>query len=368
MSKRESQKNLIYLFPSFLEHPGLQRKVSGQVKGLNALYNCQLYAIPSSALHSKWHRALAYFRFTIHSIIKAIQCDMTYIRLNAKYPLLLYILSKLASKKPIIIEVNSNYNVELPYLGRHFEYKCYQWIMKKLIHSKAHLAFPSQTVYDEVKQVHPHTHQVHFLQNGYIKDDAPLTDHEETKLRQLITTIQALKKPDTKLAVLVSSVPSPRAIDLIQVLTHYPTLKLVSIGSESLNSIHASITYIPTISPKILDHLLPYFDLGVAPQYSHETGFFGGSILKTCAYLANGLPIITDYEDSLETTELSPYIFNFRKYQDQFPNEFKDWLTVEHDRNQIKSIAKPILNWEKILGSIIQKAIQDHEIPSKLTK
>ncbi len=346
------KKKLLYLFPSFLDHPGLKRKLSGQLTVLSKHYKCRLITLMSSYSHRKWHKILAYLRLTLTSLSKAKKADIIYSRYNAKYPLLFLALAKIADTKPVIIEINGDYDTELAYLNRKYELKFHRWTFKRLLCSKANLAITNTTLFDTIKKSHPHPKQIHFLQNGYMLDPTPLTMAEIQILFELKAKIEPLKAHNIQLAVLVSAVPSPRTQEMIQILSKIPNLKIVSVGASPLKDIPQISLHIPTIPPNILDAILPQFDLGISPKYSHEIGFTAGSVLKTCTYLASGLRVVTDYDDSLIKTSLSPYIYNIASH----PNQFQEWLTTPVDQNQIKAIALKILNWEKTLNKIIEVA------------
>jgi len=346
------KKNVLYLFPAFLDHPGLKRKVDGQCHGMTALFNCTLYALSSSKTKPKWHQFLSYFIYTFKALIKTKDYEIIYCRYNAKFICLFLKLACLSFKKPVIIEINGDYLSELSFLNRRLELWCHQKLMKKFLNSKAHLAFSNTTIYKAVKAVHPNPSQVHVLQNGYLQNKTPLSDMELTQLKTLQKTIESLKKPSIKVAALVSGVPGPRTVDMLQILSHYPDIKVISIGNNPFKNICPIIHHIPPISPRLLDALLPSFDYGLAPRYRHEIGFTGGSALTTGAYLANGLAVITDYDDSLSTTTLAPYLINLKKC----PTELEEWLTIPKDKSTIASKAAQVLNWTEIICSLIKKA------------
>ena len=331
-----------YILASDLTHPGITKKIQGQLSAFSKKYATRLIY-----LKTPFH----YLSFHLDVLLSFFTSDVFYIRYNPKVPLINIIAAILSFKKIVIIEHNVKFEIELNFLKRHNENRIHRWTEKVLSNSNCLHVCVTRDILNFLIDKGYYSKNMCYVQNGYQIEKIDTQKINHTTLKN----IKTLKKRDHKLLVFVGNhYPWHGLHQILDEIKSLPLTQLLIIGplEKSPKNLPKNCHAINSCNLETLYSIFDLCDYGFGPYRWDLIGIKEGCPLKSREYLSYGLPIIVNYQDCAgDFDELKPYIYDRRTNEKIIERA----LSMDHDKTKLKEIAHRVLSWESVL-----KPVFDH--------
>jgi hypothetical protein len=343
----------LYIFPSNLEHEGINVKLNGQVDALKSVYNTRLVTLQYKRHESAFSILLALLSFELKAAFWSLLTPTIYMRYNPKTPYIMIFLSILSwFGKRIYIEHNTLLEQELKFLERKSEIVLHHIIMRFLRFSRVtHLC-----VNDELKE-----HLIHdfktspkrtvYIQNGFAM---PRLNPDTVDLN-VVKQVTALREKGKRIAIFTGNgYPWHGLNEIVSILKDRTDVELVVAGPYKSDNMPDNIHLLGKMNTSTLYTLYELSDIAISTFRWDMLNITQGSPLKTREYLCSGLPILVHYYDcAMDFDSLRPYIFN---YADS-PSALDDILSVNIDKKGLGKEAQRVLSWKSLWKDSVLKNV-----------
>lgn len=305
------KKKLIYILTSNLAHAGITLKVQSQRALLDETYKTTLLYYRYSKSDTVFKKLWAYVVFHYFFLQASVSRGTFYIRYNAKFPLIYLLLIPVSLYKRIIIEHNSVYTQELPFLGRRSEA-----VLHKLSATLCRFIRCSHNMMTEDMRVKINQ-EFHFKHTQVCPNVIPKLPRKVSLAPILHKRLKSIKKTGKKWGIFVGSDAPWHGIQIIiDTFKDRNDCEILIVGNINTEkyTYPKHFHFIAKQSIATVFALYKDCDFGIGSMRWDILGYQDVSALKTQEYLAAGLPILINYNDPYETLPTSTgIIFNIRK-------------------------------------------------------
>ena len=345
-----SRPRLVYFFPSnFLHHPGLLKKVSGQIEALQTVATVELVAFGYRSGMVFFRKYLGGVIYEWKAIYKAFFGDILYMRYNPKMVFLTLMCGVLSWSKPVFLEHNVDLEKELPYLKRVFELSMHRLLMLFLKQMPIWHVAVSASIGKSIQKKGVLAHHILVIQNGYSMTDLGCDVADQS----VIDRVTSLRKTADKIAIFVGNGYVWHGLDVaIDLVKKQPNLILLVVGPYPEKRVDDRVVFLGSLSLATLREVYGFVDIGIGSLRWDLVGAREGSPLKTREYLAMGLPILVNYHDMASDIEaLKPYVFTL---QDN-PDALSEICQKKWDKTHIAQTAQTYLSWTATLKQVLNR-------------
>lgn len=343
----------LYIFPSNLEHEGINVKLNGQVDALRTTYDTRLVTLKYRRHDSALRIVFALLTFELKTLFWSLLTPTIYMRYNPKTPYIMILLSFLSwFGKRVYIEHNTLLNQELEFLGRKSETLLHHTIMIFLRFSRVrHLCVNDELKEHLVTTFKTSPKRTLYIQNGFSMP----TINPETIDLSVVKHVQSLKGSGKKIAIFTGNgYPWHGLNEIVDLLRDRTDVELVVAGPYKSDNMPQHVHLMGKMNTSTLYTLYDLSDVAISTFRWDMLNITQGSPLKTREYLCKGLPILVHYYDcAMDFDSLKPYIFNYA----DGPAALDALLSLNIDKTALAKEAQRVLSWTSLWKESVLKNV-----------
>lgn len=343
----------LYIFPSNLEHEGINVKLNGQVDALRTVYSTRLVTLKYRRHDSAVRILLSLLTFELKTLFWSIVTPTIYMRYNPKTPYIMILLSVLSwFGKRIYIEHNTLLHEELSFLGRKSENFLHHTLMVFLRFSNVtHICVNDELRLHLLRDFKMSPKRTRYIQNGF---SMPKINPDTIDL-SVVKYVTALKQSGKKLAIFTGNgYPWHGLNEIVDILRNRTDIELIVAGPYTSDNMPEHIHLMGKMNISTLYTLYDLCDFAISTFRWDMLHITQGSPLKTREYLCMGLPILVHYYDcAMDFDTLKPYIFNYQ----ESPSALDDILNLTVDKKALAKEASHTLSWTSLWKDSVLKNV-----------
>ena len=339
------KKTLIYILPTNFQHEGIKIKVEGQLAYFNTVFKTKLVKLNYNKKKSIIFNIVKTISFDMRSLFYLIIFKHFFVRYNPKSIILNYILFFLSFFKKITLEHNLNMANELSAMNRLYELKLHDITLKLFKYSTIQHLCVNTEIQQHLIDLGFSKKYICYHQNGYLQPKENIV----TLSKNTINELQSFKKNYSKTAIFIGSGQPWHGLDLIlELFLNKVDCSIIVIGPYPIKKSN-QLYHIHSANSAMIKEIITFSDFGISNFSWDMINIQVGSPLKSRQYLCNGLPILTNYQDSAEDiTQLKPFIYNLKTNS----NAIKDILNHSHSKKLIQKEAQEHLSWKSVYKTL----------------
>lgn len=343
----------LYIFPSNLEHEGINVKLNGQVDALRTVFDTRLVTLKYRRHDAAIKILFALLTFELKTLFWSLVTPRIYMRYNPKTPYIMILLGLLSwFGKRITIEHNTLLDEELKFLNRKPERLLHHIIMRFLRFSRVtHLCVNDELKDHLIKDFKTSPKRTLYVQNGF----AMPTLNTDTVDLSVVKHVKSLLSPNKKIAIFTGNgYPWHGLNEIVSIVRDRTDLELIVAGPYKSESMPSNVHLLGKMNTSTLYTLYELSDFAISTFRWDMLNITQGSPLKTREYLACGLPILVHYYDcGMDFESLRPYIFNYA----DGPSALEDILNLETDKTVLRKEAQRVLSWTSLWKDSVLKNV-----------